>query len=109
LHLALLVLDKQRPGEGAELARAAVEVDGVDIGVAVEGTARDPLGLLAWRALSSLDPRRDIQIHGSKLAVDATSKTPGEGHHRPWPAELRHPSEVREKATASAQALGLLT
>ncbi len=108
LTLALLVLAKGRPGEGAELARAALALPGIDIAVAVDGTATDPLALLAWRALSSLDPGRDVAVLGDRLAVDATAKGPGEGYHRGWPAEVAHPPEVRAKAEAVARDLKLL-
>lgn len=108
LTLAILVLEKRRPGEGLDLARSATEIPGVDVGVAVEGTASDPLGLLVWRALSSVDPVRDIRVEGRKLAVDATRKGPKEGHTRPWPAEVAHPPEVRDTATHLARQLGLM-
>ncbi|MBI5441208.1 MAG: menaquinone biosynthesis decarboxylase [Deltaproteobacteria bacterium] len=106
LVLALLVLEKTQPGEGRELARAAVEDAGVDVAVAVEGTEADPLPLLAWRALSSIEPVRDVQVVGRALAVDATRKGPGEGHSRAWPEEVAHPEEVRRRAEAIARAAG---
>lgn len=109
LTLALLVVEKERPGEGAELARAALAEPGVDIAVAVQGRAADSLRLLAWRALSSVDPQRDVQVVGRKLAVDATAKSVAEGHARPWPAELEHPREVRRTAESVASRFGLLT
>jgi len=102
-RLALLVLEKSRPGEGADLARAALEVPGVDVAVAVEGAGSEPLAHLAWRALSSIDPRRDVQVVGDRLAVDATAKTAAEGHPRAWPAEVAHPLEVRHIAEDLAQ------
>ena len=105
--LALLVVAKSRPEEGADLARAAAEA-GVDVAVAVEGTAEEPLRLLVWRALSSIDPLRDVKVTGRRLAVDATVKGAEEGHPRAWPAEVSHPPEVRRKAEAVARELGLL-
>ncbi|MDF1553102.1 MAG: menaquinone biosynthesis decarboxylase [Deferrisomatales bacterium] len=108
LHLALLVVDKQHPGEGARLAEAALGIRGVDVAVAVQGTAADDLPLLAWRALSSVDPGRDVRVLGRKVAVDATFKGPAEGHHRTWPAELLHPAAAREKAVGAARDIGLI-
>ena len=108
LHLALLVVDKQHPGEGALLAEAALAIEGVDVAVAVQGTVADDLRLLAWRALSSIDPGRDVRVLGRKVAVDATFKGPEEGHHRSWPAELHHPMPALEKAAATARDIGLI-
>ncbi|GAB4266784.1 MAG: hypothetical protein Kow0092_19880 [Deferrisomatales bacterium] len=105
--LALLVLDKRRPGEGLEAAQAAAALPGVDVAVAVEGTGDDPLPLLAWRALSSLDPVRDMRVVDATVAADATSKGPEEGHPRPWPAEVAHPEALRHLADELARDLGL--
>ncbi len=107
LTLALLVLGKTRPGEGRELAGAALDVDGVDVAVAVEGTAGEPLARLAWRALASVDPRRDVQVRGAKVLVDATRKGPDEGHHRPWPDEVAHPPQVCRRADEVLGRLGI--
>ena len=108
LTLALLVFAKSRPGEGAELARAALEVPGLDVAVAVEGEA-EPLSRLVWRALGSVDPVRDIRVLGRKVAVDASRKGRDEGHPRPWPEEVSHPPQVREKAQTVARELGLVS
>jgi 4-hydroxy-3-polyprenylbenzoate decarboxylase len=108
LQLVVLVLEKSRPGEGAETARAALDVPGVDVAVAVEGTGAERLEHLVWRALASIDPLRDAQVIGNKLAVDATAKGPGEGHPRAWPGEVEHPPAARRTAEAVARRLGLL-
>ena len=89
------------------MAEAALAIQGVDVAVAVQGTAEDHLRLLAWRALSSVDPGRDVRVLGHKVAADATFKGPAEGHHRTWPAELRHPAAARKKAAATARDIGL--
>lgn len=108
LTLALLILQKSRAGEGAELARAALESAAVDVAVALEGTQDDPLPLLVWRALSSVDPQRDFRVYGRRLAVDATRKSEAEGHPRPWPEEVAHPANIRSRAEAIARAAGFL-
>jgi 4-hydroxy-3-polyprenylbenzoate decarboxylase len=108
LTLALLVFAKTAPGEGMRLARAAAALPGVDVAVTVEGNGGEPLRLLAWRALSSVDPGRDVSVVGRKLAVDATSKAAAEGHPRSWPAEVEHPPEVVEKVSRIAVELGLV-
>ncbi len=99
LGLAVLVMQKERPGEGLKLARAALALSGVDIAVAVEGVEKEALRTIVWRILSSIDAKRDILIEGGKMAVDATAKrTPEEGHFREWPKEVSQPEEVLRKA-----------
>lgn len=44
---------------------------------------------------------------GHKLGIDATRKLAGEGHPRPWPAELRPSEEVRERVNRRSAELGL--
>ncbi len=107
LTLALLVLEKTRAGEGRDLAAAALEHPGVDVAVAVEGRAEDPLRLLAWRALASLDPVRDLFLRDGKVGVDATAKGPAEGYDREWPAEVAHPPELTARAAEVLRRLGL--
>ncbi len=108
LTLALVVLAKTRPGEGADAARACMEQPGIDVAVAVEGTADDPLSVLAWRALASVDPVRDLRVHGAKVAIDATTKGPDEGYDRNWPAEVAHPPGAVAAAGAVLRRHGLL-
>ena len=107
LGLVLLVLRKARPGEGGELSRAAVELPGVHVAVAVEGEGDEELPRLVWRALASLDPARDVRVVGDRLAVDATFKGAPEGHPRPWPAEVSHPEEILRAVEPVARRLGL--
>lgn len=104
---ALLVLDGKKPGEGKAAALAALDVEGIDLAASVEGKADEDLRKLMWRALSSVDPSRDITVRGGKLAIDATAKTPEEGHPRPWPEEVAHPPELVEKAKRTARELGV--
>ncbi len=65
----------------------------------------------AWKALNSIDPKRDIEFvqgpvdeldhaapaprYGSKMGIDATRKLPEEGFARPWPDEIEMSAEVR--------------
>lgn len=66
---------------------------------------------LAWRFANNVDARRDIVIvdgpldaldhssptshYGAKLGIDATQKSPLDGHTRPWPDEVRMSPEVQ--------------
>ena len=108
LTLALLILEKSAAGAGISAAKEAIRLEGVDIAVAVEGREDESLRILIWRALSSIDPKRDITIIGNKAAVDATKKLGvEEGHFREWPEEVSHPSGVAEQAKDIAREAGL--
>src|SRR6202008_2380348 len=70
---------------------------------------------LVWKTLNHIDPERDIAFmlgpidsldhssrlpnFGSKMAIDATKKWPGEGFARRWPDEIRMSSEIAERVT----------
>ncbi len=69
---------------------------------------------VCFRALASIDPRRDFEIvmgpldqldhagqyscYGGKVGIDATTKWPEEGLLRPWPEILHHTPETLKKA-----------
>lgn len=71
---------------------------------------------VCFRALASIDPRRDFEhvmgpldqldhaglhpSYGGKVGVDATTKWPEEGLTRPWPEALRHDPAALERARA---------
>jgi 4-hydroxy-3-polyprenylbenzoate decarboxylase len=70
----------------------------------------------AFRALSNIDPKRDVvfsegpvdqldhsapqDFFGSKMGIDATTKTPEEGMIRPWPEEIKMDEQIVKKVTA---------
>ena len=108
LTLLIMVIEKVGAGDRVKAASKAIELDGIDIAVAVEGQKNESLRLLIWRALSSIDPKRDITVKGAKAAVDATKKHgEEEGHFREWPEEVSHPAEVLKKAVEIAREAGL--
>ena len=77
---------------------------------------------VTWKALSNVDPRRDMVItsgpldaldhsspyplHGSKLGVDATIKIQGETE-RPWPSEIIMSKEITDLVTAKWKDYGI--
>lgn len=77
---------------------------------------------VAWKALCSLDPKRDFMFAegpldvldhaspmpnwGSKVGIDATRKGPDEGHTRPWPEEIRMDEAVRRRVGERWKELG---
>ncbi len=70
-----------------------------------------------WHALNHVDPLRDVCTvegpldaldhssprpgFGGKMGIDATRKTPEEGHPRPWPDRLRHDPAVEARVEAA--------
>ncbi len=57
--------------------------------VVVDGDI-DPqdLSTVTWKVFNNTDPARDVIMRAGKLVVDATKKTPSEGHPREWPDEI---------------------
>ena len=80
---------------------------------------------VTWKALNHIDPERDIQFtlgptdqldhssrlpcFGSKMGIDATTKTPAEGFHRPWPDEIKMDEATKARIDALWPKLGLLS
>ena len=68
---------------------------------------------VAWRALTSIDPKREVFFadgtideldhascgmgFGGKMAVDATRKLPEEGYTREWMEVCRHEPAVEQR------------
>ncbi|MGB9589910.1 MAG: menaquinone biosynthesis decarboxylase [Candidatus Hydrothermia bacterium] len=65
---------------------------------------------LLWGVFSRFDPRRDgvVSADGLCLAIDATTKTPEEGHDRPWPDALEMSPDIREKVDARWLEYGIM-
>lgn len=78
---------------------------------------------VAWKALNSIDPERDIEFvhgpvdsldhasrlanYGSKMGIDATRKWPGEGFHRPWPKLIQMSESVQSRVDQLWKKAGL--
>jgi 4-hydroxy-3-polyprenylbenzoate decarboxylase len=76
-----------------------------------------------WRLGNNVDWRRDIVVvegptdaldhacplphYGGKIGIDATKKTPEEGHHREWPDALAMSPEVKDRIGAIWKSLGI--
>ena len=83
---------------------------------------KDPQAVV-FHALNNIDPERDMQFtlgpvdsldhasrlpdFGSKVGIDATRKTAGEGFHRPWPDLIRMDPAVKAAVDAKLRRLGL--
>jgi 4-hydroxy-3-polyprenylbenzoate decarboxylase len=81
------------------------------------------LATVAWRALTSIDPRRDVFFadgtideldhsscgvgFGGKMGIDATRKLPEEGQSRPWMEVCRHDPATLRRVEALCRELDL--
>ena len=78
---------------------------------------------VAWRVLSNIDARRDLEIvtgpldvldhsspmakWGSKLGIDATRKFPEEGFNREFPDEIEMLESVKKLVDQKWRSLGI--
>ena len=126
-NLMLVAIRKSYPGHARKVMNAiwslgqamftkCVVVVDEDVNV------QDPAEVV-WKALSHIDPERDIQFvlgpvdsldhasrlpnFGSKMGVDATRKWPSEGFTRPWPDELRMDPRIKALVDGKWKKLGL--
>jgi 4-hydroxy-3-polyprenylbenzoate decarboxylase len=90
----------------------------VDAGVDVHDYAQ-----VAWRVFNNVDWKRDVLVTegpldvldhsapqplwGAKIGIDATRKTPGEGHCREWPPDVEMSPEVKARIDQLWPQLGL--
>jgi 4-hydroxy-3-polyprenylbenzoate decarboxylase len=119
-NLMLVAIDKRYPGQARKVMHAiwgtgqmmftktiVVFDSGVDLRNGPE---------MLWRALTAIDPERDIELvhgpvdeldfasrlpcYGSKLGIDATRKWKEEGFSRRWPDEILMTDDVRRRVDA---------
>ena len=80
-------------------------------------------GYVAWRALNSIDPKRDIEFvtgpvdeldhasatprYGGKMGIDATRKWKEEGFARDWPDEIGMSEDIKNRVTERWKEYGL--
>ena len=75
---------------------------------------------VAWRVLGNVDWRRDIMINTGQLdhfapddasrgqiAINATTKGPGDGHSRGWPQELEMSAEIKQRVDEKWDSYGI--
>jgi 4-hydroxy-3-polyprenylbenzoate decarboxylase len=126
-NLMIVSIDKRFPGHARKTMNAiwgtgqmmfTKTIVVVDKEVDVRGGPE-----LLWRALTSIDPERDIEFvlgpvdeldfssrlpcYGSKMGVDATRKWPGEGFDRRWPDAIVMSPEVSKKIDLLWPSLGI--
>jgi len=77
---------------------------------------------LVWKLLANIDPERDMSFdwkldesdgvkkptkHPRRICIDATSKGPGDGFYRKWPAEQAWPEELLSNIGKNWDVMGL--
>ena len=98
-----------------QFAKCIVVVDG--------GVDVHDYGQVAWRVFNNVDWKRDVTVvegpldvldhssphplRGAKIGIDATTKWPGEGHDREWPADVEMTPEVKARIDELWPSLGL--
>jgi 4-hydroxy-3-polyprenylbenzoate decarboxylase len=81
------------------------------------------LSQVMWRVFNNIDGRRDIilsdgpldaldhaspqALFGTRVGIDATKKTPADGHTRPWPDEITMDADVVSRIDELWDQLGL--
>jgi 4-hydroxy-3-polyprenylbenzoate decarboxylase len=128
-NLALVAIDKRYPGHARKTMHAIWGTGQMmftkTIVVLDAGVNLDDPGEVVWRALTAIDPERDIEfVHGpvdeldfasrlscfgSKMGIDATRKWPSEGFARRWPDAIEMSEEVRRRIDALWPSLGIGT
>jgi 4-hydroxy-3-polyprenylbenzoate decarboxylase len=126
-NLMIVAIDKRYPGHARKTMHAiwgtgqmmfTKTILVVDRDVDVRGGPE-----LLWRALTAIDPERDVEIvrgpvdeldfsarlpcYGSKMGIDATRKWKEEGFERRWPDEIVMSDEVKKRIDALWPSLGI--
>ena len=126
-NLMIVAIDKRYPGHARKTMQAiwgtgqmmfTKTIVVVDKDVNVRGGPE-----LLWRALTAIDPERDVEIvrgpvdeldfasrlpcYGSKMGIDATRKWKEEGFERRWPDAIVMSDDVRKKIDALWPSLGI--
>jgi 4-hydroxy-3-polyprenylbenzoate decarboxylase len=119
-NLMLVSIDKRYPGHARKTMHAIWGTGQMMFTKTIvvfdrDANLRDLPGML-WRALTAIDPERDIEFvhgpvdeldfaarlpcYGSKMGIDATRKWKEEGFNRRWPDEIVMSEDVRRRIDA---------
>ena len=126
-NLMIVSIDKRYPGHARKTMHAIwgtgqMMFSKTIVVVDADVPLRDGPELL-WRALTAIDPERDIEFvhgpvdeldfasrlpcYGSKMGIDATRKWKEEGFLRPWPDEIVMSAEIRKRVDELWPSLGI--
>ena len=126
-NLMLVSIDKRYPGHARKTMHAIWGTGQMMFTKTIVVFDRDvnlrDLPALLWRALTAIDPERDIEFvhgpvdeldfasrlpcYGSKMGIDATRKWKEEGFARRWPDEIVMSDDVRSRIDAIWPELGI--
>lgn len=126
-NLMLVSIDKRYPGQARKVMHAIWGTGQMmftkTIVVFDSGADLRNGSEMLWRALTAIDPERDIEFvhgpvdeldfasrlpcYGSKMGIDATRKWKEEGFMRRWPDEIGMSDEVRRRVDALWPELGI--
>jgi 4-hydroxy-3-polyprenylbenzoate decarboxylase len=109
--LAIVSVKKDTPGHGVRAARELLNADTaravrIVLTVDVDVNPSD-YSIALWKFFNNVDPRRDIIIADGRMIVDATRKTPEEGHPRPWPNDVVMDGQTVKKINGMWPGLGV--
>jgi len=70
-------------------------------GVMVVDASVDPkdASVVCWKLFNNIDAARDIIMRNGTIGIDATKKTPDEGHLRPWPNDIEMSRHIKDLVT----------
>jgi 4-hydroxy-3-polyprenylbenzoate decarboxylase len=126
-NLMLVSIEKRFPGHARKTMHAIwgtgqMMFTKTIVVVDADVDLRNP-GEVVWRALTAIDPERDVEIvrgpvdeldfaarlpcYGSKMGIDATRKWKQEGFDREWPGPIRMSPEVRRRVDDLWPSLGI--
>lgn len=109
--LATISIDKKAPFAGVNIAKELADKDDTRAVRIILALDRDispsNYSEALWKFFNNVDPRRDIVQHNGRLIIDATRKTPEEGHTREWPDDLKMDAEVVKKVDEMWGRLGI--
>jgi 4-hydroxy-3-polyprenylbenzoate decarboxylase len=126
-NLMLVSIDKRYPGHARKTMHAIWGTGQMMFTKTIvvfdrDANLRDLPGML-WRALTAIDPERDIEFvhgpvdeldfaarlpcYGSKMGIDATRKWKEEGFTRRWPDEIVMSEDVRRRIDSIWPELGI--
>ncbi|HEY7863998.1 MAG TPA: menaquinone biosynthesis decarboxylase, partial [Thermoanaerobaculia bacterium] len=126
-NLAIVAIDKRYPGHARKTMHAIWGMGQLMFTkvIVVVDAGVDPRNIpeVVWRALTAIDPERDIQMvrgpvdeldfaarlscYGSKMGIDATRKWKGEGFEGRWPDAIEMDEATRRRIDELWPRLGI--
>ena len=114
-NLLLVSINKTYPAQAQKVMHAIWGFMGLMLTKAIVVVDADvnvhDVSEVVWRACNNVDPSRDVvfaqgpldaldhsspyPFRGSKVGIDATRKSPAEGHPREWPADIVMDPQIR--------------